>query len=150
MRFIKLSGARDAQRGVSLIEALVAAALLGIGIVTGMTAWDTATLSSQKAVRQTWAQCIVRSELDAILSAQWSDNTYATPDPSVTVDVTLSPYGSRTSAGLEQLVTVTARDPASQQPIYRASILKVFALQGTKSMNDQAVTSDVSIGCPGP
>jgi Tfp pilus assembly protein PilV len=149
MRFIKLPRPRGAQRGVSLIEALVSAALLGVGVLTGVTAWDTAILSSQKAVRQTWAQCIVRSELDAILSAVWSDQ-YATPG-NVTVDV--KPWLDRSST-VEQRVTVTAVDPASRQPIYWASVLKVHALQGTKNMTvpypDLQVMRDLSLACPGP
>lgn len=148
MRCIKLTDSLGSQRGVSLIEALVASALLGIGVVTGLTAWDTATLSAQKAVRQTWTHCIVRSQLDAILAAPWSESgDYPHPDL-VTVTVT-PPSGRPTSgAGAEQRVTVQARDPQTSQLI-QASVLKVRSLQGNKTM-DGTVTSDVLVGCPAP
>jgi Tfp pilus assembly protein PilV len=136
------------QRGVSLVEAVVASALLGIGVVGGITAWDTATISAGKAVRQAWARCMVRSELNAILSAPWSGNaSYPSSNSHV-----------QTSAVLvrpdEQLVTVRANDPQSGELLYQASVLKAQALAGYKDMNvngaSNGVVTDVTYGCPEP
>src|SRR2546430_13789710 len=44
------------QRGASLVESVVASALLGIGVVAGLTAWDTASMSANKAIRLAWAR----------------------------------------------------------------------------------------------
>jgi Tfp pilus assembly protein PilV len=140
----------ERQRGASLIEAVVASALMGIGVVGGLTAWDTASMSAAKAVRIAWANCIVRSEMDGILSAQYSTDPYAAPstfaaDDTVTVDV--APVPNRRA---EQVVTVKAYDPTSNHTIVLAQIsaLKPSALAGAKSMNDGGVLDDVVRGCP--
>jgi prepilin-type N-terminal cleavage/methylation domain-containing protein len=137
------------QRGVSLIEALVASALLGIGVVVGLTTWDTATVTASKAVRQSWARCTARSELDAILAAPWSadGSAYTVPSSGVKLEVTPIPRG--TSAGDEQRVTVSVVDPQSTQVLFQASALKVRALAGEKVM-DGGVTSDIGVGCTVP
>jgi Tfp pilus assembly protein PilV len=136
----------DRQRGASLVEAVVASALMGIGVVGGLTAWDTASISAGKAVRIAWASCIVRSEMDGILSAQYSDS-YDVPsafagDGTVQVDVT-----SR-RGGAEQLVTVKAYDPTSGHTVVmaQASALKARALAGGEPIDDPL--SDVAQGCP--
>ena len=69
------------QRGVSLVESLVAAALLGLTVMTGMTAWDTAIMSGRQAVHEAWARCVARAEMEAVLNAPFSDNptNYASP-----------------------------------------------------------------------
>jgi Tfp pilus assembly protein PilV len=148
---------RDLQRGVSLIEALVASALLGIGVVTGLTAWDTATMSAQRAVRQAWARCEVRSELDAILAAPWSDDLSGYPSPDTRlVEVSVEWAGSAqypratSGAGAEQRITVEALDSQSRQVLFRAQALKVRALQGSKSMFNTGTTQDVTFGCTAP
>jgi Tfp pilus assembly protein PilV len=138
----------DRQRGASLIEAVVASALMGIGVVGGLTAWDTASMSASRAVRIAWANCIVRSEMDAILSAQYSDS-YDVPsafsgagDGTVDVDVTARRGGS------EQVVTVKAFDPTSGHTIVlaQASALKARALAGDEPIDEPL--GDVGQGCP--
>src|SRR5437899_1052347 len=62
------------QRGSSLVEAVVASALMGIGVVGGLTAWDTAETSAARAARIAWANSIVRSKMDGILSAEYPDS----------------------------------------------------------------------------
>ena len=58
---------RRAQRGsISLVEALVASALLGIVGMVGLTAWDTAINSSKTAVRLAWAQCSISSLVSSL------------------------------------------------------------------------------------
>jgi prepilin-type N-terminal cleavage/methylation domain-containing protein len=138
------------QRGISLVEVLVAAALLGIGVVAGLTAWNTATLSANRAVRQAWAQCIVRSELDAILSMTWSDAPYPAPqprNPQLHVDVLVS---SASAPLQEQRVTVVAREGASGV-IAQASAMKLKAFAGTKTLTEPTGQGlDVDAGCPSP
>src|SRR5215472_14613138 len=103
------------QRGTSLVEAAVASALMGIGVVGGLTAWDTASMSAARAVRIAWANCEARSEMDAILSAQYQ-GSYDVPsafsaDDSLHVDVTSQ------RGGAEQLITVKAYDPTSSHKV---------------------------------
>src|SRR5215469_10485385 len=151
MRSIERMRGRRGQGGASLIEAVVASALMGIGVVGGLTAWDTAAISANKAVRIAWANCIVRSEMDAILSEQYAPGTgvdvYGVPaafasDGSVEDDV------SQWRGGAEQLITVKAYDPTSNHTavLAQVSALKAAATTGSKVLNDPA--SDVGQGCP--
>lgn len=151
MPSIDVSHSRRAQRGTSLVEALVASALLGIGVVTGLTAWDTAIMSAQKGVREAWARCIVRSELDAILAAPFDSSSYPTPQSSSnSSEVSVAVVTVRGSAGNgneEQLVTVTALDRGTA--LFKVSALKLRATQGARQM-DSRLLSDMSAGCPEP
>src|SRR5205085_330406 len=140
---------RGSQSGLSLIEALVASALLGIVAMVGLTGWDTAIMSADKAVRMAWAQCMARSELDAILAAPWSSTSYPSPDPKVVVTLVPNPHLSSPGQGEEQLVLVRVFDPRSGDQLFQAAALKVVALHGDKPMDD-TVMSDVRVGCPAP
>ena len=151
---------RDGQSGVSLIEAVVASALMGIGVVTGLTAWDTAAMSASRAVSLAWAQCIVRAELDAIVSSPYNDSTYAVPDrfgpppggdDTVVVQVTQvpgRPIGSpgSESPGDEQLVTVRAYDPTSHAQLALHMVQRTRAMGGARQLND--ALDEVMLGCP--
>jgi len=141
---MRFTDRRRGQRGASLIEAVVASALMGIGVVGGLTAWDTASVSAGRAVRIAWANCIVRSEMDGILSAQYA-SSYKVPAAFAdgTLIVTVSPVRN----GAEQLVTVKAYDPTDLTHVLaQASTLKASALAGTESA--EAPLSDVAQGCP--
>jgi hypothetical protein len=141
-----------AQRGASLIEAVVASALMGIGVVGGLTAWDTAAMSASRAVRIAWANCIVHAELNAILSAPYDETNYPVPPEFTgdhTVRVAVSPSrGAPDSPGEEQVVTVQAVDPRSGSTVLaQVSALKTRALAGGKDLNG-GVLSDAMLGCP--
>ncbi len=148
MRFTS-GPALGSQRGVSLIEALVASALLGIGVVAALTAWDAGATTASKAVRQAWARCTARSELDAILAAPYSTNKNDYPTPSSKVQVSVQPIPRANPAAAEELVTVSVVDPQSNQVLFEASALKVSALAGEKSMWSGTVP-DINVGCPAP
>jgi Tfp pilus assembly protein PilV len=140
---------RRDQGGSSLIEVVVASALMGIGVVGGLTAWDTASLSAARAVRIAWANCIVRSEMDAILSSKYDAQSYKVPgafQADGTLQVAVEPLANRP----EELVTVTAYDPTSNHTVVLAQVsaLKAAALAGGKSMGDGGVLDDVALGCP--
>ena len=142
---MRFTDRRRGQRGASLIEAVVASALMGIGVVGGLTAWDTASISAARAVRIAWANCIVRGEMDGILSEQYA-SAYGVPAP-FDQDGTLTVTASSVRNGAEQLVTVTAYDPTDLGHVLaQASTLKASALAGTESA--EAPLSDVAQGCP--
>ena len=145
-------GASHPQRGASLIEAVVASALMGIGVVAGLTAWDTAALSASRALRIAWANCIVHSEMNAILAAPYDAGGYDVPPEfrdDHTVRVAVAPSrGAPGSAGEEQVVTVQAVDPRSGSTVLaQVSALKTRALAGAKDLNG-GVLSDAMLGCP--
>jgi Tfp pilus assembly protein PilV len=148
---------RRGQRGTSLIEAVVASALMGIGVVSGLTAWDTASTSAAKAVRIAWANCVVRSEMDAILSARYlppppppMTSSYPVPAQFAndgTVEVDVGPWRGN-GGGIEEVVTVKAYDPTSHHTVVlaQASALKASALPGNEQPDNPM--TDVAQGCP--
>jgi Tfp pilus assembly protein PilV len=110
----------SAERGASLVEAVVAASLLGVGVVAGLVAWDSATAGARAAVTLARAQCLGQSEVEAVLSAPWAA-AYDAP-PGVSVEVATDPV-----PGLQR-VTVTVLDPTSKATLYQATVLKAAAL----------------------
>ena len=124
-----------------MIEAMVAAMLLGIGVVVGITAWNTATLGAKEATRKAWATCVGRSEMEAVLAT--SGSGVPNPLPSnVSVQVSPSPGPNVTL----QTVTVTVMDPESQAPAYTVKALKAPRLLGGAPSG----TLPQPVGCPSP
>jgi Tfp pilus assembly protein PilV len=74
MRWSVRSSRHRAQRGVSIIEAVVASGLLAIGVLAAMTALDTAQLGARQAVDQARANCEVRGKAEAILAGSYDAN----------------------------------------------------------------------------
>jgi hypothetical protein len=135
---------RRGQSGQSLVEAMVASALLGIAAVVALTTMDTATFGAKRGIRQAWAKCSVRQLANAIESSAWSPS-YGSQNPNIQAFV--SPSGSGVTA--TQTVTVTANDPDSGQLLFSVSFLRVNALQGADPLDSVALSSLVS-GCPAP
>ena len=125
---------------MSMIEAMVAAMLLGIGVVVGITAWNTATLGAKEATRRAWATCVGRSEMEAVLAT--SGAGYPKPVPA-NVGVQVAPAAS---PGTLQTVTVTVVDPESHTPVYTVSALKSAILATGPTPN----TDLIAAGCPSP
>lgn len=123
-----------------MIEAMVAAMLLGIGVVVGITAWNTATLGAKEATRKAWATCVGRSEMEAVLAT--SGSGVPNPLPS-NVYVQVSPAASPATL---QTVTVTVMDPESHTPVYTVSALRSAILAAGPTPN----TSLIAGGCPSP
>lgn len=115
-------------------------ALLGIGVVAALTAWDTATRGARAATHRAWAMCVGRTEMEAVLAT--SGPGYPAPlDRNVKVTVT---------PGALQTVTVTVNDPVSGSPIYNVTALKSTALSGSGSPDARTVSDAISRGCPKP
>lgn len=131
------------QSGQSLVEAIVASALLGIIAVAALTTMDTATFGAKRAIREAWAQCSVRQLANAIEGAAWS-TSYGSQDPNLKV-TTLQAPGNPTPSST-QVVTVAAYDPDSGRLLYRLSFLRVAALQGMDPLSD--ALPNLASGCP--
>jgi hypothetical protein len=93
---------------------LVASALMGVGIVTGLTALSAAERVGTAATRQAWATCAVRAEAQALEAAPWSSG-YPQPRDGVRVSI-----GSSPQSGL-QVITVSAGD--ARAVVYKAQAL---------------------------
>jgi type II secretory pathway pseudopilin PulG len=137
--------ARRGQSGQSLVEAMVASALLGIVAVVALTTMDTATFGAKRGIREAWAQCSVRQLANAIEGSAWSTN-YGSQNPSL--QVTVSGPGGTPQPNATQTVTVVAYDPDSGQRLYSSSFLRVAALQGVAPLSD--ALPNLASGCPAP
>jgi Tfp pilus assembly protein PilV len=129
------------QQGTSLVEVVVAAALLGITAVVGLTAWDTALMAAHDATHAAWARCLARSQMEAVLAEPWSDpgSGYQSADPS-NISVVVTGSGQE---GNTQVVTVTVGP--SSDPTYRLVALKSRALAGV-----HVNKGPIPTGCPPP
>jgi Tfp pilus assembly protein PilV len=113
---------RHGQSGQSLVEALVAAAVLGVGVVTALTALDTMVAGAKEATGQAWATCAVRAEAGILEAAQWDASASY---PSTISNVSVTPLPSTDP----QVLQVTATDPFSGATT-TAIVLKASALSG--------------------
>lgn len=109
------------------MEALVASAILGIGVVAGLTAVDTMVNGANEATKQAAATCAVRGEATFLEAASWSSG-YSTPfdDASAPVRVSVS---VRSDDGQLQVLDITARDSAGRVKA-TATVLKANVLSG--------------------
>jgi hypothetical protein len=139
------SSRRQRQAGQSITEAVVATAILGIAVVVALGTIDASIGGGRQAVRQAWAQCMVRETSGAIRQAIWAQS-YASLSPDRHVVVTVGPAPAPT-AGL-QTVTVTADDPDSGRLLYSASFLKAAAL--APPPGQQVAVGSLASACPQP
>jgi type II secretory pathway pseudopilin PulG len=137
---------RRGQRGGSVIEALVATALLGITVTVAITGWDAVVLGARRATAEAWARCVARAQMEAVLAAPAgslsdldSGSSPVLQDSRVRVDVRPTQFGGMTQ------VTVTVADPQTGGS-YTLSALKADALSGTADPPVQLIRS----GCPSP
>jgi Tfp pilus assembly protein PilV len=126
VRSSKRTGLR-AQGGQSLVEALVASAILGVGVMTAVTALDTFLAGASEATKQAAATCAARGEASALEAAQWetNDNIQAYPVAFDNVRVSL-----QSATGNLQVLVVTATDPSTGRTMATVTVLKESALSG--------------------
>jgi len=119
------------QSGQSLVEVMVASALLGLGVVTALTALDAAGIASKQALRQAWAACAVRAEAEWVLSAAWSTSAYAAPTGLSAVPG---------PGAYVQQVTVSAVD-SDGRTVQQTVVTKVLLLSPSSSVSAAGVAS---------
>lgn len=135
---------RRVQSGQSLVEVLVASALLGVAVVVGLLTLATSNQGARLAVRQAWAECMVRAESEALQGAAMADPYPSGPSPYVTATVTGYLYGSTL-----QQVSIAAVDPDPPHPVlFKATVLKARALQGSTGFD--LLARQIAAGCPAP
>src|ERR1700716_2672177 len=134
---------RAAQAGFALVEAVVALALLAIGVTAGLTGVDTASAGAREMVYRGHAQCMVRSEAQYVWRAPYA-GAYTVPAADrigyLRVDLT----ATTGVTGLQQ-VTISYFDSASGglliQPI---TILKA---QAASDSNAVMGSNQIGAGC---
>jgi Tfp pilus assembly protein PilV len=129
------------QSGQSLVEAIVASALVAIAVVAGLQTLDAAVSGARSATNQAWARCVARGELEAVGAAAWSDGpTYLAP-AHVTARVT---WSSGTGQQALQKVVVTVVDPSSGQPLGSSQtflLYKAAVISGATPLSTADVTA---------
>jgi len=111
---------RRGQSGQSLVEALVAALLVGIALFAGLQALDVATIGARTAAHEAWGRCVARGELEAISASAWAPGSYPGPN-GVTAQVTWTSPDQQL-----QKVTVLVRDPGTGTPLGSAAHYEVY------------------------
>ena len=102
----------------------MASAILGVGVITAVTALDTFLTGANEATKQAAATCAARSEAAFVEAAPWNGSgNYS--HPFANVSVTLQ---SRT--GNLQVLLVTATDPSTGRTMATATVLKESVLSG--------------------
>ncbi|TMD55869.1 MAG: hypothetical protein E6I85_01980 [Chloroflexi bacterium] len=141
---------RAAQRGIALVEAVVALALLAIGVTVGLTGIETASAGAKEMVNRGRAQCMVRSESQYVALAPYVQpgagryaapaqdrHGYLTAVPSAAVDASGTPL-----PGVES-VTINYFDSATNSPVVQPVLMvKSQALSG-----GSAGVGQVGAGC---
>lgn len=126
------------QSGQSLVEALVASALLALAVVAGLVVLQSTGLTSGRAAQVARAQCLVRAEANAVVAAAYGS---AYPAPAgVTVAVRAWPAGDHSV----QLVTIAGHDPASGNGLYQMAVLKSQQVTGSSRVDPAALSEE----CP--
>src|ERR1700694_5666274 len=76
----RLARHRRMQSGQSLVEALVASAIVGLTLVGGLVALGEIVMGARQVSHQAWAECMQRGSIEAVLAAPWSDaGAYSAP-----------------------------------------------------------------------
>ena len=115
------------QSGQSIVEVVVASAILGLTVVVALQTIDASIGGGRQVVHEAWAQCMVRETAGAIQQAQWAPQ-YASRNRAVSITVAGPVAPARDAV---QTVTITVRDPDSGSTLYAASFFKAAALQGS-------------------
>jgi hypothetical protein len=133
------------QSGQSLVEALVASAIVGLTVVGGLVALDETVIGARQVSHQAWGECMQRGVIEAVLATPWSDaGRYPAP-----AHITIS-AASLVGQGPQRIqqVTVAVSDPDSGSQIARVppvSFYKAWVL--APSVNAQVDVAAVTNGC---
>jgi Prokaryotic N-terminal methylation motif len=139
------SNSRRRQAAQSLVEVVVASAILGITVVVALETIDASIRGGQQVVSEAWAQCMVRETAGAIQQASWATQ-YPSPDPALKIQVAGPP--SQPEPEDLQTITIKALDPRSGSTLYSVSFLKSAALQGKDPVD--AALPHLASACPKP
>jgi Flp pilus assembly pilin Flp len=129
---------RRAQSGQSLVEGVVASALIAIAVVAGLETLDAAVSGARLAASTAWSRCMARGELSAVTASTWSDASYPAP-AGVSANVVWT-----SADGQLQKVSVTVLDGNAQRVIttaYPFQVYKARALAGSNPISSTDTTA---------
>ncbi|HEX6348752.1 MAG TPA: hypothetical protein VF160_05100 [Candidatus Dormibacteraeota bacterium] len=132
---------RRAQSGQSLVEGVIASALIAIAVVAGLETLDAAVSGARLAASTAWSRCMARGELSAITASTWSDASYPAP-AGVSANVVWTSSDSQL-----QKVSVTVIDNNAQRIItsaYPFQVYKSRALAGSNPISSTDTTAIVN------
>lgn len=133
---------RVLQGGVALVEAVVALALLAIGVTVGLTGVDTASAGAREMVYRGHAQCMARSEAQYVWRAPYA-GSYSVPAPDLIGYLKVDIDSAGTGVAGLQMVTISYLDKASG-----GLLIQPITLLKAQGMSDQnAASGQVGVGC---
>jgi prepilin-type N-terminal cleavage/methylation domain-containing protein len=112
MRSARPRAARASERGVTLVETLIAVAVLGIAIVVFVAGLSTGTISTSHSDRLSTAHELARSQLEYTKASTYSTapTSYPTVTPPAGFGVTASASSITGGDAAVQLITVEVSD----------------------------------------
>lgn len=128
------------QSGQSLVEVVVASAILGLTVVVALETIGASISGGRQVVHQSWGQCMVRETAGFVRQAPWASQ-YPSPR-GLSVAVAGPATAARDSV---QTITITAHDPDTGATLWAVSFLKAAALQSTDS-----ALPNLALACPKP
>ena len=128
------------QSGQSLVEALVASALVAIAVMAGIGTLDASVRGARQVAVQAWAQCMQRGVVEAVTAAPWS-STYPAP-AAVSVQVSSVPAVSGA-----QRITVSVSSPRTGGSIAAVPPVTVFKAQVLSPAGATYDPSLITSGC---
>lgn len=115
------------QSGQSLVEVVVASALLGIGVVAGLAAMAAGVTASRRAEAQGMDGCLVRVEAEYVEGAPFVDASAGSPypaPPGVTVKIVdVTPASVTPSPGNPRFSRVTISHGGYSVDVYKLEAL---------------------------
>jgi hypothetical protein len=109
----------------------VAAAVLGVGVVTALTALDTMLAGASEATQQAAATCFVRAEVGRLETAPWDGRgEYPVVDKSISISTKTSDNDAL------QVIEITATDSAGRTSA-TATVLKAAVLSPSSQTRAQ-------------
>ncbi|MDP2952038.1 MAG: prepilin-type N-terminal cleavage/methylation domain-containing protein [Chloroflexota bacterium] len=101
------------QRGVSLVESLVAVALLGVAVIAPLSALSTGLLAEGVADEGVTAQSLARSQLEEIKAASYAPTYSAIQEPGYNVSVGVTSL----DANMQKITVTILRDGRTLQVV---------------------------------
>lgn len=121
----RLKSNNRSQRGAFLIEALVAAAILGTGVLAGLSAISTSSIATNHTTEMTTASWIATSQADLIRSLPYVPTGNSYTSVSTPTDFTVSNSTSAFPGGDGFIQNVNIVVSKNSNEVFRMEMVKV-------------------------
>ncbi len=108
-RLAKIKVQLKAERGLGLVESLVAVAILGTAVVAFVIALSTGSIAVREGDQEARAQRLARTQLEEIKAAPYADSYTPIVEPDYDVSVTAGSIPD-TGADIQKITVTISRD----------------------------------------